>query len=165
MIFFVAMACGTLAFADEDVTATYIQNPSFETPDVIGGTLSADNTGDRAGTGAYVVTANDLTGWTLVAPTNTETTRAVCDIMTADAVATDDNYGAPGAPSAGSQMLYLRNSWATNTASVKQTLSSLPAGYYRLTVDSKCVSTINSHYTQLVAGTKSSALTVHSAMP
>ncbi len=156
---------GVIAELDYDYDVTWaLANPSFEVDNVAN--LSEDETrstttsGDHTG-GAYTI-ANGLTGWTLVAPTNTDATRPVADLMTAACQRTDDDYGAPGTPIDGDQMLYLRNSWTTGTASVTQVVT-LPAGEYKLTVDSKCVTTNANHSAMLVVGDdKNITLPTHS---
>ncbi len=148
------MMCGVCAFAEDeatDITSSTLANPSFE-QDAMSGSFT-DGTRN-----AYTVTS--LTGWTLVAPTSGY---AACDIMTSAATATDNDFGAPGEPSDGSQMLYMRNAWTSNTASVMQSVT-LKAGVYKLTVDHKCVSSAG-HAAYLVAGSSSSSLTFQSAMP
>ena len=59
-------------------------------------------------------TTSSIAGWTL---TNEPGTVA---IMTSEAEETDNLYGAPGSPSDGSQMLYLRNSWSGVSPSLRQ---------------------------------------------
>ncbi len=141
-----------------DVTKM-LANPSFETPTV--SELAGGENADKRG--SYAITDDQLTGWTLVAPTNADdASRAVCDIMTKDASETDDDYGKPGTPSDADQMLYLRNSWTTSTASVTQSVT-LPAGSYKLAVDSKCVTTISGPSATLVVNDASVNLPTHSA--
>ena len=135
--------------SEQDITSEYLANPSFESDNV--STLAAD--GVR--TGAYVATS--LTGWTLSG------TYGVSDIMTKETTVTDNNFGAPGAPSDGSQMYYIRYAWNNASASLKQEVS-LPAGKYRLTVDNKCVSA-SSHTAYLTAAGEKTSLTFQSAMP
>ncbi len=164
-------AAGTLTLLEYNADADQyvcnitdlLANPSFELDDVTD--LTEDETrsylGDEYTGGAYTV--ESLTGWTLVAPTNTDSTRPVADIMTEDCKHTDDDFGAPGTPSDGTQMLYLRNAWIENAASALQTIV-LPAGEYKVTVDSKCV-TKGSSTAALVVGEESKALTINSTMP
>ncbi len=126
------MLAGIGARADEVDMTSSLQNPSFENDDI--NTLTVDETrASTSNTGAYTLTGAP-TGWTL---TNAP---ATCDIMTAEAAATDNDFGAPGSPSNGTQMLYLRDSWddgdLATTLTQKVTLS---AGTYKLTVDSKCI--------------------------
>ena len=139
-------------FEDSDdegeVTAKYIQNPSFERDDIA--TLAKDNT-----RGAY--TATSVVGWTLSGG------YGVSDIMTSAATATDNNFGAPGKPSSGTQMYYIRNAWNASTASLLQSVK-LPAGNYVLSLDNKCI-TASSHAAYLVAGDNSVALTFKESMP
>ncbi len=147
---------------DYDVTWE-LANPSFEVDKVANleedatRSYTEDNNEDSYTGGAYTI-GNGLTGWTLGG------SNAVSDLMTEACKRTDNNFGAPGTPTDGTQMLYLRNN-ATTTGSVEQTIT-LPAGEYMLTVDTKCVST-GSSTAKLVAGEKSTALTIHteSAIP
>ncbi len=138
----------TTAMAQTDVTATYLQNPSFELDDISSLTVDATR-------GAY--TATSVVGWTLSG------SYGVSDIMTADATATDNNFGTPGSPSDGTQMYYIRNAWSASTASLMQDIT-LPAGNYRLTVDNKCI-TASSHSASIIAGSAQTALTFQSSMP
>ena len=141
-------ACALAAHAQEDVTATYLTNPSFEQDDIAN--LPADAT-----RGAYAATS--VVGWTLTGA------YGVSDIMTASATATDNNFGAPGNPSDGQQMYYIRHAWTAATASLLQSIT-VPAGKYKLTVDNKCV-TASSHTASLVAGGESLSLTFQSSLP
>lgn len=135
-------------FAQEDITSTYLINPSFEKDNV--STLTKDET-----RGAY--NAKSVVGWTLSG------SYGVSDIMTSAATATDDNFGAPGSPSNGNQMYYIRYSWKASTATLLQSIK-LPRGKYRLTVDNKCI-TKSSHAAYIVAGDDNTSLTFQSSMP
>ena len=134
--------------AQVDVTSQYLTNPSFELDDIT--KLPKDNT-----RGAY--TASSVTGWTLTG------SYGVSDIMTASATATDNNFGAPGKPSDGTQMYYIRHAWNATTASLLQNIT-LPAGKYKLTLDNKCVTGSN-HSANIVAGNESLSLTFQSSLP
>lgn len=142
------MAWALVANAQEDVTATYLNNPSFEQDDI--SKLPKDNT-----RGAY--TATSVAGWSLTG------SYGVSDIMTASATATDNNFGAPGKPSDGTQMYYIRNAWNVSTATLLQSIT-LPVGKYKLTMDNKCV-TESSHSANLVAGDESLSLTFQNSLP
>ncbi|KAG4103726.1 hypothetical protein H8356DRAFT_1643875 [Neocallimastix lanati (nom. inval.)] len=133
---------------ETDITEKYIKNPSFEKDDI--SLLSPDNT-----RGAYV--AKSLVDWNLTGD------YGVSDIMTADATATDNNFGAPGNPSDGKQMYYIRNAWKVTEASLLQSVT-LPAGIYKLTVDNKCV-TQSFHYAYLVAGEENIVLPFYDYLP
>lgn len=147
-LFLSLFALALSATAQEDITSQYIHNPSFEQDDI--SKLSPDAT-----RGAY--TASTIVGWTLSG------SYGVSDIMTADATATDNNFGAPGKPSDGTQMYYIRHSWNTANASLLQSIT-IPAGKYKLTLDNKCV-TQASHAASLVAGDQSLSLTFRGSMP
>lgn len=138
------------AMAQTDITAQYLANPSFEADKV--STLQADAT-----RGAYSITA--LTGWSLTG------TYGVSDIMTSAATATDNNLGAPGKPSDGNQMYYIRHAWTNGNASLTQKVT-LPAGKYRFSVDNKCATPGTSSSGNVVAASESTAFTLtQGAMP
>ena len=149
LVLFFAMLGFMPAFADDitDVTG-YLANPSFEEDDI--STLPKDNT-----RGAY--TAKSVVNWVLTG------NYGVSDIMTASATATDNNFGAPGTPSDGKQMYYIRHAWNAASASLTQGIS-LPPGKYKLTVDNKCI-TESTHSAKLIAGANEASLTFHSSMP
>jgi len=150
LLFFALLLCSAIASAEDltDVTSTYLKNPSFEQDDI--SALPADNT-----RGAYAATS--VSGWTLSG------SYGVRDIMTASATATDNDFGAPGPPSDGSQMYYIRNAWTTSSAALLQSIT-LPAGTYMLTLDNKCV-TKASHSASIVAGSNQTSLPFQTAMP
>ena len=138
----------SFTMAQTDITSQYVKNPSFEMGDIT--TLPKDNT-----RGAY--TASAVVNWVLSG------SYGVSDIMTASATATDNNFGAPGQPSDGTQMYYIRNAWSASNASLTQSVQ-LAAGTYKLTVDNKCI-TASSHTAKLIAGANETTLTFHSSMP
>ncbi|MBR2631104.1 MAG: hypothetical protein IKD25_06220 [Bacteroidaceae bacterium] len=147
-ILLLLLSLATAAKAQEDITSQYIKNPSFEQDDI--SKLPADDT-----RGAY--TAKTVEGWTL------EGSYGVSDIMTAAATATDNNFGAPGHPSDGKQMYYIRNAWNASTATLLQAIT-LPKGLYKLVLDNKCV-TQSSHTASLIAGKESLSLTFQGSLP
>lgn len=111
------------ACTQEEVTATYVTNPSFEADDA--SALTAVNN-----------SADGLRGYTLTQPTGwtsggTEVTRL---LVTADCY-TDNNFGLVTALSDGAQAYYLRMGWSTGATTLRQTVAALPAGNYLLTVD------------------------------
>lgn len=136
-----------------DITSDYITNASFESDKV--SNLTYDS-----GRGAYVATS--VTGWTFDNVSNSGF--GVSRIMTSSATATDNGFGAPGTPSDGDNMLYVRNAWTSTTSKVYQTVT-LPAGSYELTVDYKCISGSSNHSVQLYAGSESTSMTISSSMP
>ncbi len=148
------LLAGAWASAAEtvDVTSQYLTNPSFELDNISG--MTVDNTRT-----AYTVTS--LEGWTITS--SLSSSYGVLDIMTASATATDNDFGKPGSPSEGSQMLYVRDAWTASECDIKQEVT-LPAGDYKLTVDYKCTST-SSHTASLVAGDSRTSLTFQSSMP
>ncbi len=147
-----------------DITSL-LSNPSFEEYE---GELTEDETrshtddddpeGSYTG-GAYTITADQLTGWDVVQATN-----SIIGLMTEECKRTDNDFGAPGAPTDGTYMLYLRDSWTEAESTVKQSIV-LPAGDYKATVDTKCVSTTGATATLVVGDEEPVALTIHSTMP
>ena len=147
----ITLICLTLAAATNaqtDITSQYLNNPSFEQDNVA--LLPKDDT-----RGSY--TAKTVEGWNLTGQ------YGVSDIMTADATATDNDFGAPGQPSDGTQMYYIRHAWNASTASLLQKIY-LPAGKYKITLDNKCV-TQSSHSAYLVAGSESLSLPFQTSLP
>ena len=114
------------AWAQTDVTNTYLPNPSFESD----GLLSASN-----GTDPQTMT---LTGWTQEQndPGNYQDNK-ICDASTENG----SNYGKLVTPSDGTYYLFYRHGWnGSNYAKFTSTSTNLPAGNYTLTVDYKMVS-------------------------
>jgi len=138
---------------ESDITGNYIKNPSFEQDNI--NSLAKDNT-----RGAFV--AKSVVGWNLSGSYGTSG-YSVSDIMTSSTKATDNNFGAPGNPSDGKQMYYIRDAWNASTASLLQSVT-LPAGKYRLTLDNKCVTT-SSHTAYLVAGEERVTLPFNKSLP
>jgi len=138
----------TVTNEEGDITTKYIKNPSFEQDNV--NSLSKDST-----RGAFVATS--VVNWKLSG------SYGVSDIMTSSATATDNNFGAPGNPSDGKQMYYIRNAWNASSASLLQSVT-LPAGIYKLTIDNKCV-TASSHAAYLVAGEDNVTLPFKDSLP
>ncbi len=142
-----------------------LANPSFEVDNVANLTVDETRGNEDKDGGAWTVTS--LTGWDLVTPAHGNSSYPISDLMAKDATGTDNDFGAPGEPTNGTYMLYLRNAHAEQNsnhlddASVMQTIT-LPAGDYNLTVDSKCVATdANAGTVTLVVGKNSKALTIH----
>lgn len=109
--------------AQEDITAQYITNPSFENDDPA--TLTAVNNSADGLRGYHLP---QPAGWTVE---GTDVTKL---LVTADCY-TDNNFGLVTTISDGAQAYYLRMGWSTGQTTVKQTLSALPVGNYLLTVD------------------------------
>ena len=105
-----------------EVTATYIKNASFEADNIAG--LSAENN-----------SADGLRGYKVSAPkewTVNNSANAVSLIVTKDCY-TDNNFGKVTTLADGNQAYYLRMGWSTGSTTVRQTISNLPKGKYRLT--------------------------------
>ncbi len=133
---------------DENLAEQYFDNPSFEKDDISG--LTADAT-----RGAYTITVPS--NWTL-----TGDTPDVHDIMTDKATATDNNFGAPGEPTNGSQMFYMRVGWSSKTSTLSTTSSTpLPAGNYSISFDYRTgyANSANSSFVFSCAGVSNSAVT------
>ncbi len=111
------------ASSEENVTAQYVKNASFEADDV--STLEAVN---NASDGLRGYKPNPLTGWTLGGT-------SVTNLLVTKACYADNNFGLMTAIPDGAQAFYLRQGWSTGTTTLQQTLSALPAGKYKLTAD------------------------------
>ena len=112
-----------MATAQTDVTSQYVGNASFEKDDV--STLTAVNN-----------SADGLRGYTLNPPTGwTEQGTAVTSLLVTKDCYTDNNFGKVTTVPDGSKAFYLRMGWATGSTTLQQTLSALPKGRYRITMD------------------------------
>ena len=112
------------AAAQTDVTAQYVTNPSFESDDITALTAKTE-------------TADGLRGYPAAAPagwTVSNGVGATSLIVTADCY-TDNNFGLVTTLSDGTQAYYQRVGWTSGASSMKQTLSGLAAGSYRLSID------------------------------
>lgn len=117
------VACALLGasqtWAQTDVTATYITNPSFESD----GAITASN-------GALAIT-----GWTQSDPTSSFNNTGCYDAST--------NIPTQGTvtvtPSDGTYFLFFRKGWAQNTYTFTSEAAKLPSGKYKLSVDYKMV--------------------------
>ena len=118
-----ATVLGAVANATQDVTATYVANPSFE----------ADNV-----TSLFEVVngADGRRGWTLATPTGwTVSGTSVTQLLVKADCYTDNNFGLVTILADGASAYYLRMGWATGSTTMTQTLKNLPEGHYKLTVD------------------------------
>lgn len=113
------------ALSTEDITSNYVTNPSFENDDI--STLDAV-TESADGLRRYSVTSPN--GWTVLG--NPDKTY----VVTKDCY-TDNNFGLVTNVSDGSQALYFRMGWSTGSTTISQTLNSLPAGRYQISVDQR----------------------------
>lgn len=111
----------SLAASAQDVTSTYVQNPSFEQDDI-------------SALGAVNNSADGLRGYTLAAPTGWTVTGSdvVRLLVTADCY-TDNNFGPVTTVADGTRAYYLRMGWSTGASTLSQTLRRLPRGTYELT--------------------------------
>jgi hypothetical protein len=113
--------------AQTDVTATYLQNPSFEAD---AATCTSSNQVTNSADGLRGWTTTSLSGWTL-------TTGGVTSLLITEDCYTDNNFGKAGKMSDGTYAYYLRQGWSSGTSSLSQTLSNLPEGTYKLVVHQK----------------------------
>lgn len=122
-------ALGTLRAQMTDVTATYINNPGFETDDA-----AVDLTGAS--------TQNTPTGWT-ISPSSLSTTQW----GTANSSTTIQGNSTSQAPSNGDKYFYFRDNWqnGTNISVSQNSKVEVPAGIYVIHVD---VFTYSSNGTQ-----------------
>ena len=115
-----ATAIGAGAEDITDVTSQYIKNASFEGDNIA--TLQAKEEGNE-GLRGYIV--QSPTGW-IVSGTHEKSF-----IVTANCSA-DNGFGKVTTLDDGNQAYYLRMGWSTGATTVRQTISSLPKGNYRL---------------------------------
>ena len=106
----------------EEVTATYVANPSFE----------ADNV---ASLSEVVNGADGRRGWTLATPSGwTVSGTSVTQLLVKADCYTDNNFGLVTTLADGVSAYYLRMGWSTGATTLEQTLKNLPEGRYRLTI-------------------------------
>ena len=112
-----------MVMADEaDITQQYVANASFE----------ADATSALS---EVVNNADGRRGWTLANPTGwTVSGTSVTQLLVKTDCYTDNNFGVVTTVADGDAAYYLRMGWAAGTTTVAQTLKSLPAGRYKLSV-------------------------------
>ena len=112
-----------MVMADEaDITQQYVANASFE----------ADATSALP---EVVNNADGRRGWTLANPTGwTVSGTSVTQLLVKTDCYTDNNFGVVTTVADGDAAYYLRMGWAAGTTTVAQTLKSLPAGRYKLSV-------------------------------
>lgn len=135
----------------QDVTSTYITNPSFENDDV--STLPV--VGDKS------ASDDSYRGWTLVQPTGWTVEEQGDNAFTRqlkdqDAY-TDNGYGKVGTISNGDYCYYFRHKWWNKNIVIKQTLENLPAGKYTLSADIKAMKQGGSPKAYLSAGSAKSS--------
>ena len=120
-----ALALSASASAQTDVTASYVNNPSFETDNTASLTAVNNNADGLRG---YKVSAPS--GWTV-----TNASEMGVSLIVTPACYTDNNFGKVTTVAHGNQAFYMRMGWATNATTLRQTLMNLPAGTYRLTAN------------------------------
>ena len=116
-------ALGAMASTStEDVTDTYITNPSFES--------------DNVASLSEVVNGSDgHRGWTLAAPSGWMMSgTSVTQLLVKADCYTDNNFGLVTTLADGASAYYLRMGWATGATTMKQTLKNLPEGRYKLAI-------------------------------
>ena len=105
-----------------DVTRQFVVNASFENDATDGLTEVTNNADGRR-------------GWTLAQPAGwTVSGTGVTQLLVTSDCYTDNNFGLVSTIADGNAAYYLRMGWATGTTTVAQTLKSLPAGRYKLSV-------------------------------
>ncbi len=113
------------ASAQTDVTTSYVRNASFENDDI-------------ASLSAITNNADGLRGYRLSSPigwTVSSTSELGASLLVTADCFTDNNFGKVTTIPDGQQAYYLRMGWSANATTLQQTLSSLPAGTYKLTAD------------------------------
>lgn len=128
------------AQAQEDMTATYLTNPSFEADSPA--TLTAVN---NSGLRGYTLASPQ--GWTVGGTSVTSL------LVTADCYA-DNNFGQFGTLADGSQAYYLRMGWSTGSTTLSQVIGTLPAGTWELSAQVKTgyANSASSSYTLSAGG-------------
>ena len=112
----------TASTSMEDVTATYVTNPSFEIDNV-------------ASLPEVTNSADGRRGWTLTAPSGwTVNGTAVTQLLVKADCYADNNFGLITTIADGASAYYLRMGWSTGATTLEQTLKNLPEGRYRLTI-------------------------------
>ena len=116
-------ALGAMASTStEDVTATYITNPSFESDNV----ASLDEVRNNA---------DGRRGWILAFPSGWMVSgTSVTQLLVKADCYTDNNFGLVTTLADGTSAYYLRMGWATGATTMKQTLKNLPEGRYKLAI-------------------------------
>ena len=117
------MALGAMASATmEEVTATYVANPSFEVDNVASLAEVTNNADGRR-------------GWTLATPAGWSVSgTSVTQLLVKADCYTDNNFGLVTTLADGASAYYLRMGWATGATTMKQTLKNLPEGRYKLAI-------------------------------
>ncbi len=106
--------------AQEDITATYVANPSFE----------QDSPSSLT---AVTNSADGLRGYTLASPAGwTVSGTGVTQLLVTKDCYTDNNFGKVTTLADSSQAYYLRMGWSTGQTVLSQTLANLPKGNYQL---------------------------------
>ena len=120
-----ALALSATASAQTDVTASYVNNPSFEADNTATLTVVNNNADGLRG-----YKADAPSGWTV-----TNSSAMGASLIVTPACYTDNNFGKVTTVADGNQAFYMRMGWATNATTLKQTLANLPAGTYKLTAN------------------------------
>ncbi len=116
------MAVSLQVVAQTDVTAQYVANPSFESNEI--SSLSPVNN-DNDG----------LRGYTLASPAGwTVSGTSVTSLLVTANCFTDNNFGKVTTLSDGTKAYYLRQGWSGGTTTLKQVLTELKKGKYKLQV-------------------------------
>ena len=126
-LFLIALTplCAGSVFAQTDVTATYLVNPSFEA-DAAACTDAVRKSESSDGLRGWDVSS--ITGWTTTRPDKQL-------LITADCF-TDNNFGKTTIAD-GTYALFQRMGWNNGSSTIQQKTSNLPAGSYLLKVKTK----------------------------
>jgi hypothetical protein len=129
-----------------DVTANYLQNPSYETDDI---TQFSATTNSADGLRGYAV--SQPASWT-------RTGSEVVSLLVTPQCYTDNNFGLVTNMADGQQAYYLRMGWNTGSTVLTSKTQQLPKGKYRLSVDyrSAYANSAVSSFTLTAAGVSSS---------
>ena len=126
-LFLIALTslCAGSVFAQTDVTATYLVNPSFEADaaactDAVRKSESSDG----------------LRGWDVSSITGWNTTRPDKQLLITSDCFTDNNFGKTTIAD-GTYALFQRMGWNNGSSTIQQKTSNLPAGSYLLKVKTK----------------------------
>lgn len=122
-VFMLAPLCVYASDEVEDITLSYIMNPSFEDDDI-------------ALLESVVNSADGLRGYTLQQPIGWKVSGTnVTQLLITKDCYTDNNFGLVTTIGDGDKAYYMRMGWSTGVTSMSQTIETLPAGKYQLCMD------------------------------
>ena len=141
-----------------DITSDYLTNPSFENDETT--SLTASESGSSTTDGRRGWTIAPPTNWSVSSSLDEDSVEVVTLLVNADCF-TDNNFGKVTTLSDGDYAYYLRVGWSTGTTTLSQTVSNLPAGSYRISMDQRTgyVNDATSTFILSAGGTNRSAVT------